>query len=242
LGIEPILFGSRSGTSSPKGVWRPILGLEFWRLFLLFLGGHASSRRSREAQRFWSNLRAGCNHTDLNRLGTHSWNAPKFPPSLSLQRKGFSRALPELGPYVHVSPLRKDASCSFMSWHVLRDYPMLAPDEHQRGEARTAVSSASAMTQNLATSDPTPGRNRVSTPNLFDCSDSLSVPRHHTECGCLIEDLSHSFNDDFLSFNAWPARRFCSSTRQNSLRSRAPSSRALTNPSFARDTNGCFRG
>ncbi len=52
-------------------------------------------------------------------------------------------------------------------------------DEHQRGEAQTAVSSASAMTQNLATSDPIPGRKRVSTLNLLHCRDSLSVPRHH---------------------------------------------------------------
>lgn len=54
---SPSFWGSSQSYSAqgaaphpPQGVWRPILGLEFWCLLLLFLGRHAASWRSREAQ------------------------------------------------------------------------------------------------------------------------------------------------------------------------------------------------
>jgi hypothetical protein len=113
LGIEPIIFSSRSGTAAPQGVRRPIsfVGLPAVVLFVLVLG-----LLQRDAK-----VPKDCviHGVPTRFLGTDGprlrhRTCPNKSQSVPIQSSGLPRALRNVGAHIHVPPLRKAVSYSFI--------------------------------------------------------------------------------------------------------------------------------
>jgi hypothetical protein len=114
LGKEPIVLGSRSGASAPEGIWRStcLVGLPALLPLVLVLG---LLRRNLEVPR--NCVSHGIPPRLLRTHGHRLRNGlcPNLRQGCSLQSRGFSRPTLELGPHIHVPPLRKGATYSFVN-------------------------------------------------------------------------------------------------------------------------------
>jgi hypothetical protein len=113
LGIEPIIFSSRSGTPAPQGIRRPIsfVGLPAVVLFVLVLG-----LLQRDAKVPKDCVIHGVPTRSFGTDGprVRHRTCPNKSQSVPIQSSGLPHALLDLGPYIHVPPLRKSASYSFI--------------------------------------------------------------------------------------------------------------------------------
>ena len=113
MGIEPIPLSSRSGTAAPQGVRRPIssVGLPAVILFVLVLG-----LLQRDAKVPKDCVIHGVPTRSLGTDGPRLRHrtCPNKSQSVPIQSSGLPRALLNVGAHIHVPPLRKAASYSFI--------------------------------------------------------------------------------------------------------------------------------